>query len=167
MKRASRVAIVIALVCVAARAQTGIDDIVRVLETRYAVHHHGVPALWVAKPFMIGSGVGKLKIIEFEDLRIPFQDVNSLNGELDQCLGSEWSRFVEARSNPDGEWTIIYTRPDGKRFQMLIVSSERGDGTTLVQMTLSGNAERSWFDETVPTARKTRASKSLGASGGH
>ena len=62
MKRATWLLVVLFAGCAVSSAQTGIKTVVKLLETRYAVRHHGVPALWLAKPFMIGSGIGGLKI---------------------------------------------------------------------------------------------------------
>ena len=44
--------------CSAASAQTGIKTVVKILETHYSVRHHGVPGLWLAKPFMNGAALG-------------------------------------------------------------------------------------------------------------
>jgi hypothetical protein len=57
--------LILSLVAAAASAETGINTVVGLVESRYAVRHHGVPALWLARPFLIGFGVGGLKMALF------------------------------------------------------------------------------------------------------
>ena len=89
------------LVSSAATAETGIATAVRLVESRYAVRHHGVPGLWLAKPFMIGSGVSGLKVAEFDNFHIPAEDSYTLKQQLSKIAGSGMAslrgRVVEAR----------------------------------------------------------------------
>ena len=55
-RRSAIVAAVIVAACAAASAETGMKTVMAVLESRYAVHPHGVPGLWLAKPFL-GRGI--------------------------------------------------------------------------------------------------------------
>ena len=164
MKRAWLLAFAFGLVCLVARAETGIQDVVRLVESRYGVHHRGVPGLWLAKPFMIGSKVGKLKVAEFETVRIPVEDSASFGEELNRTLGPEWSRVVEVWSKRDGEWTVVYMRASGERLQMLVVSSERHDGVNVVQMSLSDKAGREWMGENLVKGKKTRHPQAMSFS---
>jgi hypothetical protein len=139
--------------CTLAAADTGIKTVVKLLERRYAVRHHGLLGLWLAKPFLISSGVGGLKIAEFEDFRVPPADMYSLKEELQRALGPEWQSFVEEWSRRDGERSVIYSKGTGDTLRLLIVTSEDKEGLTVVQMNLSGNAMRKWIHEPVDSAK--------------
>jgi hypothetical protein len=153
MRRAVAVALLVAVTTTTA-AGTGIGTVVKILEHRYAVHHHGVPGLWLAKPFLIGSGVGGLKVAEFKNFNVPAADMGGLMDELGNSLGAEWQPFVQVWSKKDGEWTTIYAKTAGAKLRLLIVNSERRDGVTLMQVDVNGKAREKWFDEPVQSARK-------------
>ncbi len=143
--------------CSAASAQTGIKTVVKILETHYSVRHHGVPGLWLAKPFMFGSGVGGLKIANFDNLRIRTDDdIYALQQRVTKSLGPEWFPFVETWSKSDHEWSVIYARDARDKMQLLIVTSEDNDGLTVLQMNVSGKARAEWFNEPVDCARRDR-----------
>lgn len=153
--RAMKVA-VIALVlgfASAAWAENGIDRVVKLLETRYAVRHHGVPGLWLAKPFMFGSGVSGLRIAEFDNFRIPAGDGYALNEEVRKALGEDWTPFVETWSKADHEWSVIYAREKEGRLQLLIVNSDEDDGLEVLQMNVSGKARDEWIREPMRSAK--------------
>lgn len=152
MKRALALALIICSATLAF-AGTGIGTVTTLLEHRYGVRHHGVHALWLAKPFMFGSGVGGLKIAEFERFTVPSEDVGPLMDEVGRKLGPEWRPFVQTWSKRDHEWTVIYAAIAGSKLRMLIVSSDPGDGMTLVQVDVSGKARDEWFGEPVKSAR--------------
>jgi hypothetical protein len=139
--------------CVLANADTGIKTVVKVVETRYAVRHHGIPGLWLARPFLTGSGIGGLRMAEFAKFHVPPQDSYSLKENLAHSLGPEWQSFVEVWSKNDGEWTVIYTRATNEGLSLLIVESERDDTFTVVQVNLNGKALRQWVDEPIKSAR--------------
>ena len=96
MKRAWWVVLAVAVACSAAGAQTSMKTVVRLVETQYSVRHHGVPLLWLAKPFLPGSGVGGLKIAEFTNLRVPAAQAEALKQQIGEALGPQWSPFVES-----------------------------------------------------------------------
>src|SRR5512146_1707339 len=134
-------------------AENGIDRVVKLLETRYAVHHHGIPGLWLAKPFMFGSGVGGLRIAQVDNFRIPAGDGYALNEEVRKALGEDWTPFVETWSKADHEWSAIYAREKDGRLQLLIVNSDEDDGLEVLQMNVSGKARDEWISEPVSSAR--------------
>jgi hypothetical protein len=154
MKRPVWLIFVLTFACAAASAQTGIKTVVKLLETRYSIHHHGVPALWLAKPFMLGSGVGGLKIAEFQNFRMPSEDAGTLQQQVGAALGPEWFPFVETWSKRDREWSVIYAKETGDKMQLLIVTSEENDGLTVLQMNVSGKAREEWFNEPVSCAKR-------------
>jgi len=133
--------------CASASAETGINTVVRLLEVRYSVRQHGIPGLWLAKPFMIGSGVSGMKVAEFPKFRVLARDTYSLRQQVEKCLGPEWHPFMEEWSKADGEWSLLLTKAKDQRISMLIVTSEHEDGVTVIQLNLSGRALREWVDE--------------------
>ncbi len=139
-----------------AAAQTGMDAVVKFLETRYSVRHHGVPGLWVAKPFMLGSGVRGLKMATFEGLHISPEDRTAIRTELDRTLSEQWTPFVESRSNVDGDWSIIYARENGEKLELLIFASDHED-VTVLQMTASGKARDRWISEPGISTKHNRS----------
>lgn len=158
MKRAAWLSAVLVFACTVASAQTGIKTVVRFLETKYSIHHHGVPALWLAKPFMFGSGVGGLKIAEFANFRMPAEDAGKIQKQVSEALGPDWYPFVETWSKQEQEWSVIYARDAGEKMQLLIVTSEENDGLTVLQMNVSGKARKEWFDEPVNCSRRDHKS---------
>ncbi len=143
--------------CTAATAETGIRTAIQVVESRYAVRHHGVPGLWLAKPFMIGSGVGGLKIAEFGNLHVPPEDSYALKQQLSKSLGPDWHPFVEEWSKREGEWSLICTKTDAEKISMLIMTSDPADGLTVVHMKLSPRALDRWVDDPIDSARHKTA----------
>ncbi len=153
--RARKVAVIAMVLGIAsaAWAENGIDRVVKLLETRYAVRHHGVPGLWLAKPFLFGSGVSGLRIAEFDNFRVPAGDGNALNEEVRKTLGADWTPFVETWSKADHEWSVIYARDHGDRLQLLIVDSDEHDSLEVLQMEVSGKARDEWVSEPVGSAK--------------
>lgn len=153
--RAMKVAVIAMVLGIAsaAWAENGIDRVVKLLETRYAVRHHGVPGLWLTKPFLFGSGVSGLRIAEFDNFRIPAGDGNALNEEVRKVLGEDWTPFVETWSKADREWSVIYARETAGKLQLLIVDSDEDDGLEVLQMDVSGKARDEWISEPVGSAR--------------
>jgi hypothetical protein len=152
------------LACTAATAETGFRTAVKLVESRYAVRHHGVPGLWLAKPFMIGSGVGGLKIAEFGSFHIPSEDSHALKQQLSRSLGSEWHPFIEEWSKRDGEWSLIYMKTDAEKVRMLIMTSDSDEGLTVVEMKLSPKALDRWVDDPVDSAKHKNAIESKGSA---
>jgi hypothetical protein len=150
MKRSMILAVIVLLSWASASAQGDFRTVVKAVETKYAVHHHGFPGLWIAKPFMIGSGVSGLKMALFDGFDCT--DVTSAEFEsvLKGTLGPEWLPFASVVSKH--ERTVIYTRPSGSKLAMLIANFE-GDGLTLMQMNVGSKAMHDWVDEPVQTAR--------------
>jgi hypothetical protein len=143
-----------------AYGQSGIKAVVNVLETRYSVRHHGVPGLWLAKPFMFGSGVSGLKIAEFDNLRVPSGD--ALQTEVSRALGSEWSPFVETWSKCHHESSIIYARQKGSHLELLIVDSDEDGGLTVMQMKVNGKARDEWISQPAQSAKNADAKHEQG-----
>jgi hypothetical protein len=153
---AGTVVMVVAMVFATAAAanEPGFNTVVKVLETRYGRHHHGIHGLWLAKPFLIGSGVSGLKMAEFRELQVRGYESESLKEELGRTLGTEWAPFIETWER-QGEWSVIYAKASGRGMTMLIVTAEPGDTVTLLQVNVSGKAGDKWVNKPVQAARNT------------
>jgi len=141
------------LLCARAPAETGIKTVVRLIESRYSVRHHGIPALWLAKPFLTSSGGGGLKIEEFNDLRISAGYSEWLREHIPQSLGPDWHPFVEECSKRNREWSFIYTKSNGQHVTMLILTSDQEDGVTAVEMRVSEKNMAEWLDDPIQNAK--------------
>jgi hypothetical protein len=141
------------LLCAATPTETGIKTVVRLIESRYSVRHHGIPALWLAQPFLTGSGAGRLKIEEFSGLHISAVDSEWLREHIPQSLGPDWHPFVEEWSKREGEWSFIYTKSNGQHVSMLILTSDQEDGLTAVEMRVSDTKMAEWLDHPVQNAK--------------
>ena len=100
----------------------------------------------------------------FGNLRPPAGDTDALKESVEQALGPEWSPFVETWSKTDGEWTVIFTKTGGDGLRMLIVTSDREDGLTLLQVGVSGRAVRLWLGDPSQCVKRVsgRQSKDRG-----
>jgi hypothetical protein len=154
MKPARVLAIVLAFVMTAEAGETGIKNVVQMFETHYATRHHAIHWLWLARPFLLGSGVSGLKMAEFHDLQGRAPQSENLSDEVGRTLGPDWSLFVESWER-GGEWSLIYARTSGRGMKMLMVSADQGDEVTLVQLTVSRKALDGRVDEPVETANRT------------
>jgi hypothetical protein len=143
---------IVVIASTVAIADTGMRTVIELVEARYAVRHHGIPGLWLAKPLLIGSGVGRLKIAEFTSFHMPPQDSYSLKQELRRSLGPEWHSFVQEQTKGDGRWSVIYAKANDKGLGMLIIESEPGGDFTVVQMNLSGDALHRWLAQPLQNA---------------
>ena len=150
--RQTFVAVVVLCCSLNGFAATGFGQLVKAIEHRYSVRHHGVPGLWLAKPFLIGSGVGGLRIANFNNFHIPAADMDQARQQMREVLGPEWQPFVEVFSKHDGEWTAIYIQTSGKTMELLIAADD-DNNFTVVQMKLSERAMREWMDEPVKHAK--------------
>jgi hypothetical protein len=153
MKRIWLLTIFAVVSCAGAPAETDIKAVVHVLEARYAIHHQGVPGLWLTKPFLFGAGFGGLKIAEFGNFHVPAGDLAPVRQTIEKELGPEWAPLVETWSKSDGEWALIFAKTNGDSLKVLIASSDHDDGLTLVQVSVSGRAVKSWLDEPAKCAK--------------
>ena len=142
------------LLSAAARAETGIKTVVRLVESRYSVRHHGIAGLSLAKPFLTSGGGGGVKIEEFSGLHISAGDSEWLREHIPQSLGPEWHPFVEEWSKRAGEWSFIYTKSNGEHTSMLILTSDQEDGLTAVEMRVADTDMAEWLDDPIHN-RKT------------
>ena len=137
-----RLVLLVALVSVfalgATPARANFDDIVRAVESRYHVHRTSIPmfglvrfALWVVHP----GGVSDVQLATFEDAH--FGDQRELAEIVRRNAGEPMQPLVQARSNRNGETTLIYARPlGGDRVALLIFAHDRED-TTMLRVVVS------------------------------
>ena len=135
-------------------SDTGIKTVVKALESKYGVHHHGIPFLWMAKPFMKGSGVSGMKIAEFENLRLTDENKIEARKSVEDSLGQEWFPFVESWEKK-GDWAIIYARPAKNGMELLILSLESSE-ITVLQLKMDEKASDRWMDEPVQSAKNEK-----------
>ena len=145
-------------------AESGIHAVVNLVEARYSVRHHGIPGLWLAKPFLIGSGVGGLKMAVFEDIRVPERDSLSLRDQMNEALGPDWHPFIEEWSRSGHECTLIYIKTHGSKVSMLIFASEEQGDLTLLQMNLNPKRLSRWTKEPIESAKNHHGSHSEGGT---
>ena len=141
------------LLSAAAPAETGIKTVVRLIESRYSVRHHGIPGLWLAKPFLTSGGGGGVKIEEFSGLQISAGDSEWLRQHIPPSLGPDWHPFVEECSKSNREWSFTYTRSNGQHVSMLILTSDQEDGLTAVEMRVSEKNMADWLDDPIQNAK--------------
>jgi hypothetical protein len=119
-------------------ARAGFDDVVRAVESRYHVHHTGIPffglvrfAVWIAQP----DGVSDVQLATFEHTHI--DDERGLAEIISRNIGEGFRPLVRTRSSHNGEVTQIYAHPMGKdRVALLIFAHERAE-TTIVRVVVS------------------------------
>lgn len=95
-----------------------------------------------------GGAVGRLHIADFENIHrtISFDDLSSLlRGQLE----ASWHPFIWSHERDSQEDTLIYARPDGNSFRLLIVDLEN-DELSVVELKLGAREMRSWAGD--PTA---------------
>jgi hypothetical protein len=155
MKRAGMLTVVMALLTAAAAGETGIKTVVRMLETRHSVRHHGIPGLWLAKPMLIGSGLSGLQIAEFQAFPLRGSQFETVRDEVARALGPEWSPFVETWER-DGEWSVIYARGSDAGFTMLIVNLEPSEALTLLQVKVTGKSAERWLNDPAEAAMRSK-----------
>lgn len=111
------------VVVVAAGRPAGFDGMVHAVEVRYHVQATRIPFMGFASAISnvaTHGGVGHVQIATFEDFK---QDVNGneLAGMAEANLGPGWTRMIRETHNPGREQTLIYSRPDGNKMEMLVV----------------------------------------------
>jgi hypothetical protein len=96
---------------------------------------------------MVGTpGAAGLKIAVFDDLGdlgSPLGD--SFQQSVEAAMGSGWHPLVRVRSRKDGNLALIYTNPDPKGAEVLIVWVGE-DQATVVQTKLKSSQIRNWIN---------------------
>ena len=137
-------------------ADRDFKEIVRAIANEYHTEPTHIPLFglintvaFVAHP----GGAKQLDLAIFENLKTGGHDNAQVAARIRQIVGVSWKPFIEVRSNKkgEGEITLIYMRPEGHDFRMLITAIEH-DEATVVQLKLNPAALRRWIDNPVDQA---------------
>jgi hypothetical protein len=124
------------------------------IESSYQVKRTHIPFLWLAKPFIRGSGIKGLQLAIFENHNF-YRPEGGQEFEkfVQRTIRPEWQPMVRVHSRRSGELTCIYVREEDNNFKMLIVTLER-DEAVVMQMKLHSKDMRKWLEEPVAIGRK-------------
>ncbi len=160
MTRRAAVLLILVALTLPAAAADGFKSVVKGIEKHYGIkrlHPHLIGfTMFVAKPFMWGSGAGGLKVAVFEsdegrEFRASPADLERIMAE---SLGGEWQPFVRVHSRRDGEATTIYAQASGKRMRMIIATVE-SDEIAVVQLNISAAGITKWIEDPEGEARSS------------
>jgi hypothetical protein len=147
MKSLRVIVLVLCASSFAVAADSEFKGIVHSIEHTYGVHHMHIPLLGVAMFFARPSGVHGLKLAVFEGFKPP-TDSEDVSRVIEKSLGPSWYPFVRVRTKgkTDGETTLIYASPNGKKMRMMIVSLEPSEAV-VVKLELSEHSIEKWLKE--------------------
>jgi hypothetical protein len=100
------------------------------------------------------TGVSRLKMAVFEDVKPERPLAGDFEGFLKATVGSGFHPFVTVRSNRDGEHVYIYAREVGERMDLLMVSAQRNEAVVL-KVRLAPEALEKWMSEPGKMARNS------------
>ncbi len=137
-----------ALATPALAADSEFDALVTGIEQRYQIRHEHIPLIglisscaWV----YTRGGVKGFQFADFEDAgaRISADDVDSfVHGKL----GASWSAILRSHEKETKDDTIIYARPTGDKFNVLIVEVDNGE-LSLVKLRINANRLSKWVSD--------------------
>ena len=141
----------LALVFPAAMVQAKGDDfnsVVKLIEEYYDVKHEGIPFLakagmkvaTTAAKIKGGSAkriaeAGSIKLAVFENQAFD-KEFTKFRTTLNTALNQTWTPLIQTLSATDEEQTYIFLRAAGEKYNVLVITIERREGT-VVQVTLS------------------------------
>jgi hypothetical protein len=128
----------------------GFNDVVKVIEQFYHVKHQSIPLLARAgmkaarTAARIKGGeykqlaeAGSVRVAFFEDQNFDSRgQIATFKASMQTTLEGDWSPLIQTLAAKDEEQTYIYVRDAGNKFQVLVVTIERHEGT-VVQATLA------------------------------
>jgi hypothetical protein len=130
------------------------NALVKAIETQYGLRHVRIPLVGFATFClrMTGTpGTAGLKIAVFDDLRDRSAvSTDSFEQSVQAAMGSGWHPLVRARSRADGQVTLVYTNPDPKDLEVLIVWVG-GDEATVVETKLKSSELWNWINHPQDT----------------
>ena len=156
--RSLRLGLIGVLLCGAAAtaADREFKDIVRAISDEYHTKPLHIPlfglvntVVFVARP----GGAKQLDLAVFEDLDTGSGGTVAFSERLRTIVGRSWQPFVHISSRHNGreETTLIYMRPEGRDWKMLITTLEPHEAT-VVELKLSIDSVRRWMDDPVESA---------------
>jgi hypothetical protein len=154
----TRVSLLLALVSLAPVAAAAGDRQFDAIVRRIEAHYHHKPAHFMGFASFIANrtrpeGIKNLRFAVFEDLDPSLSPPGNDFAEFVKHVAEpEFHPFVRVLSRRDGEQTLVFARPVGEDFELLVVCLER-DEATVVKMRLNPEAMSEWVDEPVDQAR--------------
>jgi len=147
----------VCIVTPALAADPEFNAIVSGIEQRYQVRHEHIPFMglisfcgWV----YTRGGVGGLRVADFEDAgtRVSADDIDAF---VQVKLGASWTAILRSHGKETHEDTIVYVRPKGDKFLVLIADIDNGE-LSLVKLGLNGNKLSKWINDQERRERKSR-----------
>ncbi len=138
-------------------ADAEFKNLVSGIEQRYQVRHEHIPLIglisfcsWV----YTRGGVRGFRFADFEDTgsRISADDIDAL---VQVKLGASWTVILRSHEKETHEDTIIYVRPNGDKFLVLIADVENGE-LSLVKLSLNGNKLSKWVNDQERHEKKSQ-----------
>ncbi len=142
----------------ASAADRDFKEIVRAIADEYHTQPTQIPmsglvnaVLFVTRP----GGAKQLDLAVFENLNGEGHDGAKVASRIRGIVGTSWRPFVEVRSRRKGdEITLIYVRPEGREFRMIVATIEHNEAT-VVHLKLDPSAIRRWMDHPVDEASES------------
>ena len=126
-----------AILLAASGSEQGFDAVVHEIESRYHTHATRIPFMSLISGIAgisTHGGVRRLHVAEIENLEGPVNGAE-LNALVEQRVGAGWQRIIREtkRGGGDGQSqasqvSLIYARPEGDHFEMLVVDNASSDG---------------------------------------
>jgi hypothetical protein len=139
----------------ASAADSEFDGLVSSIEVRYQVQHEHTPLVgfmsFCARMYTRG-GVKGFRFADFEDAdaRISADDVDSIvHGQL----GASWNVILRSHEKETKDDTIIYARPMGDKFFVLIAEIDDGQ-LSLVKLRVNANRLSKWVNNQEKHTKK-------------
>jgi len=145
-------AIALAALCPAARATDNeFKDIVQTLSDEFHAQPTRIPMFglvnmvtFVARP----AGTKHINLAMFENLDLRDRNGRELAADVRRAVGRAWKPFVQVVSHCNGrdETTLVYMRPEGRDFRLLVTSIEESEAT-VVELKLNPDGLQKWIEE--------------------
>jgi hypothetical protein len=123
--------------------------VVRQIESYFHVKRTHIPLWGLLKPFIHVSAHGKgigLDVAIFEDHNFVASNPMEFENKLQKALGEQWQPIIRVISRHDHEQTLIYAKPVGKQFKMLIVALESSEAS-VVKLQVNWHELANWVDD--------------------
>ncbi len=135
-----------------------VASVVRGIEKHFHVKQARIP-LWgtinvaarVARPW---KGLG-ISMAVFEDCNFQSADLDTFEARLPALLSEGWQPFVRIRSRRDHEHTIVLAKPDGNKFELLVVNLEASEAS-VVKLHASRDDFNHWLDSNSGKKKTSR-----------
>jgi hypothetical protein len=140
----------------ACAADREFSEVVHVISDEFHTRPMHIPLFGLVNAFtgvIRPAGAKHIDLAVFENLGPRDSSGRDLTQSIRAAVGSAWTPFVQARSRH--ETTLLYLRPSGKEWKLLIISIER-DEATVVQLLLNPDGLEQWMKSPEDSARRWR-----------